>query len=141
VNKRKFSVTGQISKNGNLSLYMGELNYFFSLHKGKKVIINFEILPDDLSKALEAYYFNYVVPEFKNAFWNSGERLTDEKVEERLRSFSPIMIEQHYNDVLKCYESRLKEIKKLSNAELIEHIDTLKQIAAEDFGIYIEDPN
>jgi len=39
------------------------------------------------------------------------------------------------------YETRLRTIAELSNAELIEHIDFLKQLASEEYYIYIADPN
>lgn len=39
------------------------------------------------------------------------------------------------------YETRLRTIVELSNAELIEHIEHLKQIASEEYYIYIADPN
>ena len=31
--------------------------------------------------------------------------------------------------------------KDLDNSELIEHIEIIKQLAAEQFSVYIEDPN
>ena len=34
----------------------------------------------------------------------------------------------------------LRSVSDLDNSELIEHIETLKQIAAEEFSLYIEDP-
>ena len=39
------------------------------------------------------------------------------------------------------YETRLRTIAELSNAELIEHIEHLKQLASEEYYIYIADPN
>ena len=38
------------------------------------------------------------------------------------------------------YETRLRTIAELSNAELIEHIEHLKQIAAEEYNTFIDDP-
>ena len=54
---------------------------------------------------------------------------------------SPIMYEQNADLDTGKYNTRIKSVAELSNAELVEHIETLKQIAAEDFSIYIEDPN
>lgn len=121
-------------------MYMDEINSFFALHKGCRVIANFHIASKGSSAALKGYYFNCVVPSFKSAFWENGERLTDEQTEKRLREMSPIMYEQNA-DLDTCkYNTRIKSVSELSNAELVEHIETLKQIAAEDFSIYIEDP-
>ena len=89
---------------------------------------------------MKAYYYNYVVPTFKHAIWEAGERLTDEQTERRLREFSPIMYEQTPDETTGKYETRLREISELSNAELIEHIETLKQIAAEEYNTFIDDP-
>ena len=38
------------------------------------------------------------------------------------------------------YNTVLREIKDLDNSELIEYIEHLKQIGAEEFSIYIDDP-
>lgn len=137
--QREKTATGLIDKSGRLSMYMGELNEFFSGHKNKKVVATFTIIDTaKTSEPLKAYYFKYVVPTFKSAIWESGERKTDEQTEKFLREMSPIMWEQ--TPVGGRYQSRLMEINELSNAQLIEHIETLKQIGAEEYGIYIDDP-
>jgi NurA-like 5'-3' nuclease len=72
--------------------------------------------------------------------WDAGERLTEEDAEIKMRELSPIMLEQEFNEETGKYTTRLREISELSNAELVEYIDHLKQIAAEEYSIYIEDP-
>lgn len=138
--KREITATGMINNNGGLSMYMGELNQFFSMHKGNRVIARFIVASPGSSAALKAYYFNYVVPTFKAAIWESGERLTEEQTEKRLRELSPIMYDQIADPETGQYETRLKVINELSNAELIEHIEHLKQLAAEEYNTYIDDP-
>lgn len=122
-------------------MYMGELNEFFKQHKGSRVIARFIVASPGSSAALKGYYFNYVVPTFKAAIWEAGERLTEEQTEQRLREFSPIMYEQTPNIDTGKYETRLRTIAELSNAELIEHIEFLKQLASEEYYLYIADPN
>lgn len=122
-------------------MYMGELNEFFKQHKGSRVIARFIVASPGSSEALKGYYFNYVVPTFKHAIWEAGERLTEEQTERRLREFSPIMYEQTPNIDTGKYETRLRTIAELSNAELIEHIEFLKQLASEEYYLYIADPN
>lgn len=122
-------------------MYMGELNEFFKQHKGSRVIARFIVASPGSSAALKGYYFNYVVPTFKHAIWEAGERLTEEQTERRLREFSPIMYEQTPNIDTGKYETRLRTIAELSNAELIEHIEFLKQLASEEYYLYIADPN
>lgn len=138
--KREITATGMINNNGGLVMYMGELNQFFAMHKGNRVIARFIVASPGSSAALKAYYFNYVVPTFKAAIWESGERLTEEQIEKRLRELSPIMYDQIADTETGQYETRLKVINELSNAELIEHIEHLKQLAAEEYNTYIDDP-
>lgn len=139
--KREITATGTINNNGGLAMYMGELNEFFKGWKGSRIIARFIVASPGSSEALKGYYFNYVVPTFKHAIWEAGERLTEEQTERRLREFSPIMYEQTPNIDTGKYETRLRTIAELSNAELIEHIEFLKQLAGEEFYLYIADPN
>ena len=138
--KRKITVTGTIDNNGNLRMYMDELKQFFKMHKGCRVIAKFMIESQGSSEALKGYYYNCVVPSFQEGMWDAGERLTEEDAEIKMRELSPIMLEQEYNEETGKYTTRLREISELSNAELVEYIDHLKQIAAEEYSIYIEDP-
>lgn len=139
--KREITATGTINQNGGLAMYMGELNDFFKGWKGSRIIARFIVASPGSSEALKGYYFNYVVPTFKHAIWEAGERLTEEQTERRLREFSPIMYEQTPNIDTGKYETRLRTIAELSNAELIEHIEFLKQLASEEYYLYIADPN
>lgn len=138
--KRKIAVTGTIDYNGNLRMYMDELKQFFKMHKGCRVIAKFMIESQGSSEALKGYYYNCVVPSFQEGMWDAGERLTEEEAEIKMRELSPIMLEQEINENTGKYTTRLREISELSNAELVEYIDHLKQIAAEEYSIYIEDP-
>lgn len=138
--KREILATGTINKNGGLAMYMGEINEFFKTHTNNKVIARFTVIKKEASAALKGYYFNYVVPTFKQAIWESGERKTEEQTERFLREISPVIYEESVNDETGKYENRLREITELSNPELVEHIETLKQIGAEEYGIYIDDP-
>ncbi len=130
---------GHITDKGELKMFMGDLKQFFSEWKGSKVIATFEIIPDEQSEALKAYYYKYVVPTMRQAIWDTGTRLTNEDCDYYLRYMSPIMrIEEHNGDK---WRYDVLDIKDVSNAELIEHIEFIKQMAAEDYGVYIEDPN
>lgn len=138
--KRKITVTGTIDNNGNLRMYMDELKQFFKMHKGYRVIAKFMVESQGSSEALKGYYYNYVVPSFQEGMWDAGERLTEEDAEIKMRELSPIMLEQEFDEKTGKCTTRLREISELSNAELVEYIDHLKQIAAEEYSIYIEDP-
>lgn len=139
--RREITATGTINQNGGLQMYMGELNQFFAMHKGSRIIARFTVASPGSSGALKGYYFNYVVPTFRTGIWEAGERLTDEQTERRLRELSPVMYEQTPDINTGKYETRLRTIAELSNAELIEHIEFLKQLASEEYCLYIADPN
>lgn len=138
--KREKSETGTITSNGNLSMYMGELNSFFKMWKGYRVIARFIVASPGSSEALKGYYFNYIVPTMRAGYSDMGERYTEEQTEMKLREMSPIMYNQVADINTGKYSTEIRNISDLSNPELIEHIDTIKQIAAENFGIFIEDP-
>ena len=138
--RHEFSTTGKVTDTGKLAIYMQEFNEFLKQHKGCTVVAKFRIVTPGTSEALRAYYYNCVVPAFKSAFWENGERMTEEQAEKRIRELSPVMYVQTVNEETGEYTGRIREISELDNDELVEHIETLKQIAAEDFSTYIEDP-
>lgn len=138
--RREISSSGNIGNDGKLRMYFEELNQFFAMHKGSRVIARFSVVSSGSSEALKGYYFNYVVPTFRNAFWEAGERMTEEQTERRLRKLSPIMYSERVDEKTGEYFFELRTVAELSNAELIEHIDTLKQFAAEDLSVFIDDP-
>lgn len=138
--RRDISATGTINANGGLAMYMGELNAFFAQHKGERIVARFFVAPVASSEALKGYYFHYVVPTVKQGFWEIGERKTEEQTELFLREFSPICHDENVVADTGKYDHRLREIFELSNAELIEHIDIIRQFAAEELNIFIDDP-
>lgn len=138
--KREIIATGTITNNGSLKMYMEEVNNFFSQNKGMRVIARFIVCKPESSEALKGYYYHCVVPTFQQAIWESGDRKTEEQTELFLRELSPIMHTERVNEDTGEYTHDLKNIKELSNAQLSEHIETLKQIAAEEYNTYIEDP-
>lgn len=138
--QREITATGIINEKGDIAMYMGNLYEFFKKHKGCRVFVKFSVSERGTSAALRGYYFACVVPTMKSALWEAGERLTEEQTEKRLREWSPIMQDQTVNEDTGKYTTRVRGISELSNAELIEHIEFLKQLAAEEFNAYIEDP-
>lgn len=138
--QREISATGVVNNNGGLSLYMGEVNEFLKLHKGERVTVRFFVAPRSSSEALKGYYFNYVVPTVRRALYETGERLTEEQTEKFLREQSPVMYEQKADIETSKYTTHIKEIAECGNAELIEHIEFIKQFAAEELNTFIENP-
>ena len=139
--QHEINIAGRIDSYGRLSMYMEELKAFTAKWKDCKVVATFRVYQPGTSAALRGYYFNAVVPTIKRAFWESGERYTDEQTERILRDYSPVMHYQVADPETGKYTDELREIKDLDNSELIEHIETIKMLAAEEFSVYIEDPN
>lgn len=138
---REITICGQVTSEGRVALYMQALNDFTKRWKNTRVVATFKVFNPGTSAALRGYYYNYVVPTMKRALWENGDRKTDEQTEAWLREMSPIMYHQEVDEITGRYTTTIREISNLDNAELIEHIETIKQLAAEDFNTYIDDPN
>lgn len=134
-------MTGKINSDGKLCMYMPELNEFTHKWKNARVVVTFQVYEPGTSKALRGYYYSYIVPTFKRAIWDAGDRKTDEQVEKYLRGLSPVMHRQTVDQETGKYTTEIRSISELDNSEMIEYIEHLKQIGAEEFNIYIEDPN
>lgn len=133
---REKSVFAKINNEGRL-MTPPDLREFLTMWKNNRVVVRFEILPDTPSEALKGYYFHYVVPTMKTALWESGERKNEQQTENWLREMSPIT---HHCEWRGYWDVTIKEIAELSNAELSEHIEHIRQMAAEEFSVYIEEP-
>lgn len=138
--KREIEVTGTISNNGTLLMYLEELKDFCKNWPNTRIIATFRVYAPKTSAALKGYYFNYVVPRCRQALWESGDRKTDEQTERWLREMSPIMHLQTADPDSGQYMSVLREVKDLDNSELIEHIEIIKQLMAENCYVIIDDP-
>lgn len=136
---RSIEVTGKTDAQGHLLMYMGELNDFFRKRPNCRVVAKFYVVPQNTSEALKAYYYKCIVPTMQKAFYDAGERMTEEQTEIKLRQLSPIMQEQEATEDGR-YHTTLREIAEVDNSELIEHIETIRQIAAEEFFVCIENP-
>ena len=134
---REKSVFAKINNEGRL-MTPPDLREFLTMWKNNRVVVRFEILPDTPSEALKGYYFHYVVPTMKTALWESGQRMNEKECEEWMRRFSPITFTTEFFEGK--WHDMMKRIDELSNAELVEHIEHWKLVAAETYGVYIDDP-
>ena len=124
---KKIVEAGVITNGGKMRLPMNRINEFFDKNKGKRLIITFEVAEHGSSEALQGYYFKYIVPTIQQALWKTGDRRRTAEVQDWLLNISPV-----------C--EGITDIHKLSNADMIEHIEWLKQFAAENLDVYIEEP-
>lgn len=137
---KDYRFTGVITSSGKLSINSREeLDHFCKMHPGTSYVCNLQVFEPTASAAIKGYYFNKIVYDFQQAFKQSGERLNLKEVEERLREMSPVMQIESFE--AGTYKHELKNVEDCTNAELSEFIEHLKQIAAEDFSFYIQDPH
>lgn len=142
----KISESGLIGTDGRLRLPMDRLNAWCAEHKGQRVVIRFDAAAPGSSELQLAYYFNYVVPTIQAALLETGERKTEKQVDLWLQqqcpaifeTFIPPTPEQAKQGYLGCRE--IKGIRDLSVSEMSDYLDWLKQFAAENLYVYIEDP-
>lgn len=127
----KISESGIITDNGQLRLPMDRLNAFFAANKGKRVVVRFEAAEPGSTELQLAYYFNYIVPTIQTALWDNGDRRTEKQVDLWLRQ----QCASCYNDY-----GGLLEARQISKPDFSDFIEWLKQFAAENLYVYIEDP-
>lgn len=136
--QRQINVFGKTNEAGQLQL-QPEAKAFLQTWPNRRVVAKFSILPDEPSEALKGYYFHCVVPTMKATVWESGQRMNEKECEEWLRNLSPITF-QTESDGMGGWKAYIKQIADLSNAELVEHIEFIRQLAAEEYQVYIEEP-
>lgn len=127
----KISESGIITNNGQLRLPMDRLNEFFAANRGKRVVVRFEAAEPGSTELQLAYYFNYIVPTIQTALWENGDRRTEKQVDLWLRQ----QCASCYNDY-----GGLLEARQISKPDFSDFIEWLKQFAAENLYVYIEDP-
>ena len=127
----KLSESGIITDNGQLRMPMDRLNAFFAANKGKRVVVRFEAAAPGSTELQLAYYFNYIVPTIQTALWENGDRRTEKQVDLWLRQ----QCASCYNDY-----GGLLEARQISKPDFSDFIEWLKQFAAENLYVYIEDP-
>lgn len=140
------SESGNIGTDGKMRMPMERLRQFFEANKGKRIVARFEAVEPGTSECQLAYYFNYIVPTIQTALYELGERMNEKKVDEWLRqqcrsifeTFIPPTKEQAKQGYLGCTE--IKGIRDLSISEMSDYLDWLKQYAAENLYVYIDDP-
>lgn len=132
---QEISESGIIGKDGRLRLPMDRLNTFFADNKGKRVIVRFEAVEPGSTKLQQAYYYNYVVPTIKTALYANGERFTESGVDRWIINNYPLSKDLFTKD------GEPKVIgKQLTISEMSDLLEWLKQFAAENLSVYIEDP-
>lgn len=126
------SDSGIITENGQLRLPMDRINAFLAANKGKRVIVRFEAAEHGSSKLQLAYYYNYVLPCVVEALREQGTRISEERADRWL-------IEQYPGGF--SYDGNKQTVaRQLTQSQMYEFLEWLKQYAAENLYVYIEDP-
>lgn len=136
--KREIEITGKTDEKGCFQIYgMSEVKDFFKKFPNHRIVGVFKVFEDKKSTAMLGLYYDYYVPQFQHAFYKLGERLLKEHVDEKLRSMC--VVTKKESCVKGKWSHELLKAEDLNNYELVEFLEELKQIAAENFGIEIKD--
>lgn len=128
---KKIVECGVISTTGQLRLPMDRINAFFRENKGMRVLARFEVAEPGSTELQRGYYRGYIVPLVQEQLWKEGERMTTDQVDNFLRKQCPSC----YNE-----QGELLEVEKIAKSDFSDFIEWLKQYAAENLYLYIEDP-
>jgi len=95
-----------------------------------------------LSVPLLVYYKKKVVADFCRAYFDvMGERYTLAQTDEKLCQLSPICQKETYNFDTGKWESETVKVEQLDNQQLVFFIEHLKELGAQEFGVYIDEPS
>jgi len=127
----KISESGIIGTDGRLHIPMDRLNACFRQHKGERVVVQFFFAVPGSSKLQQSYYYNYVIPTIVEALHKQGTRKTEEQTDRWLMEEYP---GGKTTDMVSLVFARQLNIIQMSD-----FLDWLKQFAAENLNVYIED--
>lgn len=130
----KISESGIITENGQLRLPMDRINAFFAANKGKRVVVRFEAAEPGSSELQLAYYYNYIVPTVSAALYEQGTRMSERAVDRWLVEHYPGEKDSGISgfDVM--------EARQMDKRQMSDYLNWLKQFAAENLYVYIEEP-
>lgn len=133
---QKISESGLIGTDGRLRIPMDRVNAWCAEHKGERVVVRFEAAAPGSSAALLAYYYNYIVPAVVSALYEQGTRKSEKAVDKWLVQEYPGEKDERQLGV----GTDVTEARELDQRQMLDFLDWLKQFAAENLSVYIEDP-
>lgn len=138
--QRNYNLSGKTDSNGKFTISDKKAFDDFFRHRPDCNFVGEIVVAGIGSTLLRNYYFYKIVPEIRNALWQGGTTKTKSETDLYLRSICPITIEEVLNIETWKYDQRIREIIELDNHELVHFLDYIKQFAAEELSLYIEDP-
>lgn len=125
--------SGFIGVDGKLHLPMDRLNSFFMANLGKRVMVRIEAVAPGSTDAQKGYYYNYILPNVKQGFHNLGTRMTDDQTDRFLVCEFPTVLYKENGEFVETG-------RDMNQSQMSEFIEWLKEYAAENLFVYIEDP-
>lgn len=132
----KISECGKISETGQLLLPMERLAQEFAKHKGQRVVLKIEFATPGSSMAQLSYYYNYIIPTIVLALYKQGTRKSEKAVDKWLLEQYPGDKDERQIGV----GVDVEEARHLDRQQMLEFLEWLKQFAAENLSVYIDDP-
>ena len=120
---------GQIGQDGKILLPMDRIKAFAGANPGARLIARFEVAEPGSTELQRAYYWGYIIPTVQDALLEFGERQSESGVDLMLRSM----------DAMLYTEEGLLEVEQLTKSQMSDYIDWIKQFAAENLHIFVED--
>ncbi|NQU54086.1 MAG: hypothetical protein HQ522_16275 [Bacteroidetes bacterium] len=130
----KITLLGKIDSTGQVRTDNAQMLNFSKMWENKRITVTIEIEQPGSSGALKGLYYGKLVPEFRQALWDNGERMTEAKTEAYLRSLCPVLWNESVRPGTGEYEASLREINDLDNSEFVAYFEHLEEIYAELFG-------
>lgn len=128
----KISESGLVFDDGALRMPMDRLNAFFADHKGCRITATFEATEPGTPIAQQSYYYRYVLPTIVDALREQGTRKTEEQTDRWL-------MEEYPGGKDHGMETKVFA-RELDKTQMADFLEWLKQFAAENLSVYIEDP-
>lgn len=132
----KISESGVIGMDGKLRLPMDRVNAFCKANRGTRVVVVFEAAEHGSTAAQQSYYYRYVIPTLVQAYHEQGTRITGDNVDKQLLQLYPG--EKGEENIGLCVD--VDRARSLSKSQMSDFLEWLKQYAAENLSVYIEDP-
>ena len=124
----RISEAGYIGEDGKLRLPMDRINAFLAQNRGMRLIAIFDVAEPGSTELQKGYFYNYVVPAVQAARYEQGERMSERAVDQWL-------VENYPGEKPEMYAAR-----NFTKQQMTDFLDWLKQFAAENLHVYVEDP-
>ena len=132
----KISESGIIGQDGRLRIPMDRINAFCAENKCKRVVVRFEAGEPGSSELQQAYYYNYVVPTVAAALYEQGTRMRETKVDKWLVEQYPGEKDERQIGI----GTDVTEARQFVQSQMTDFLEWLKQYAAENLFVFIDDP-